>query len=198
MSQTAGCVDFLARLQPVQKSIAAVELIQKGWYFRRSFFGYQWHFLAVSGKSSLVNYDDFLGIEYCAFSIHGYDELMEYVGTFHPRSITICPSNPWNKHHTQFLGSDKGKFWWKFLYPIAVVYVTLPSLQCQEVPLAGPMGWFWGFFRGYVFCSGWWNRWLIFSPNGILLVYIPELSRVFIVLPPVMLNHKFGAMEKGI
>lgn len=29
----------------------------------------------------------------CAFCIHGYyDELMEYVGTFHPRSIRIYPS----------------------------------------------------------------------------------------------------------
>ncbi len=41
--------------------------------------------------------------------------------------------------------------------------LCLPSLQCQEVPLAGSMGW--------------WNRWLIFFPQ--MEFYIPELSRVF-------------------
>lgn len=84
---------LLARLQPVQKKFCSVGissamdddtlggnlLVIKGtfWLLRGSL---AWWIMMI--------FSEFC----CAVCIHGHDELMEYVGTFHPRSIRIYPS----------------------------------------------------------------------------------------------------------
>ena len=141
--KTDDCVDILARFQPVQKKYCSVGtssamdddtlggnlLVIKGtfWLLRGSL---AWWIMMI--------FSEFC----CAFCIHGHDELMEYVGTFHPRSIRIFPSKRNNHHPIPWI--DKGKFY-MFLSQLPLHVTTEPAMPRGLRQLAGSVGSFWGF-----------------------------------------------------
>lgn len=160
----------------LKKSIAALELIQQ-WM---KYLGTSWLF-----------YGSLFSELCCAFCIHGHDELMEYVETFHPRSIRIYPSKkkqpiPW---------IDKGKFY-MFLAQLPLHVTTEPAMPRGLRQLAGSVGSFWGFWGDTSF---WENGSVTESVTD-----LPQMDQIWsnyiyfttwnspwssLVLQPVILNH---------